>query len=376
MAAEMIVDIEKRLSSEFALQCRFQLDMESPQVTILFGPSGSGKTTMLRCLVGLEQPDRGTIRFGHDCWFDSGAGIALPPQKRQIGLMFQDYALFPIYTVADNIAYGLSALNAGARAQRVAEILDLFDLTELQHRRPAQLSGGQQQRVALARAVARRPRLLLLDEPLSALDAPVRLKLRGELQRLLKRLAIPSIVVTHDWDEALTLGDQMAVIHAGKILQMGTPQEVFTRPANTAVARIVGVETIVQGKGFHIKDGLATTDVGGIALHALSDDETVAETPTDVFVCIRAEDVILEPIGSGATSARNRLTGTILSVTPTGALVRVEIDCGFVLAAIVTRSASEDLHLTPGGRVVAAIKAGAVHLVPHLISSSTTGLVL
>jgi molybdate transport system ATP-binding protein len=370
MAAELTVDIEKRLSSEFTLQCRFQLDMEAPHVTILFGPSGSGKTTMLRCLVGLEQPDRGTIRFGHDCWFDSEAGIALPPQKRQIGLMFQDYALFPIYTVADNIAYGLSHFNAGARAQRVAEILDLFDLTELQHRRPAQLSGGQQQRVALARAVARRPRLLLLDEPLSALDAPIRLKLRGELQRLLKRLAIPSIVVTHDWDEALTLGDQMAVIHAGTILQMGTPQEVFTRPANTAVARIVGVETIVQGKVLHIKDGLATTDVGGVALHALSDDETVAETSTDVFVCIRAEDVILEPIGSGATSARNRLTGTILSVTSIGALVRAEIDCGFVLAAIVTRSASEDLHLTPGGRVVAAIKAGAVHLVPHLVSSS------
>jgi len=376
MAAEMTVDIEKRLSPAFALEARFYLNVDTPQVVILFGPSGSGKTTVLRCLAGLERPDRGIIRLGRDCWLDSHAGIDVPPQRRPIGFMFQDYALFPIYTVADNIAYGLRGLNTAARAQRVTEILDLFDLKELQHRRPAQLSGGQQQRVALARAVARRPRLLLLDEPLSALDAPIRSKLRGELRGLLKRLAIPSIVVTHDWDEALTLGDQMAIIHAGKVLQIGTPQEVFTRPANTAVARIVGVETIVQGKVLHIKDGLATTDVGGVALHALSDDEAVAEAAAEVFVCIRAEDVILEPIDTGVTSARNRLTGTILSVTPIGAVVRVEIDCGFSLAAIVTRSASEDLHLAPGGRVVAAIKAGAVHLVPHLVSSSATGPVL
>jgi molybdate transport system ATP-binding protein len=371
MASEMIVDIEKRVSPRFMLQAKFHMAVESPHVLILFGPSGSGKTTLLRCLAGLERPDRGSIRFGPDAWFDYARDSWISPQKRQIGFMFQDYALFPIYTVADNIAYGLEDLNAGARAQRVAEILGLFDLTELQDRRPAQLSGGQQQRVALARAVARSPRLILLDEPLSALDAPIRSKLRGELRALLRRLAIPSIVVTHDWDEALTLGDQMAVIHAGQVLQMGSPQEVFTHPANAAVARIVGIETIVQGKVLKIQNGLATVDVDGMALHALSDNETNAETVGDVFVCIRAEDVILEPIGIGATSARNRLTGTILSVTPIGALVRVEIDCGFVLAAIVTRSASEELHLTPSGRVVAAIKAGAVHLVPHLVRSST-----
>jgi molybdate transport system ATP-binding protein len=371
MASEMTVDIEKQVSPMFMLQAKFHMAVDSPHVLILFGPSGSGKTTLLRCLAGLERPDRGAIRFGQDVWLESAADIWIPPQRRQIGFMFQDYALFPIYTVEDNIAYGLRAMNTAARSQRVAELLDLFHLTELRRRRPAQLSGGQQQRVALARAVARRPRLLLLDEPLSALDAPIRSKLRGELRALLKRLAIPSIVVTHDWDEALILGDQMAVIHGGQVLQMGSPQEVFTRPANTAVARIVGVETIVQGKVLHVQDGLVTADVDGMALHALSDDETITERTGEVFDCIRAEDVILEPVGTSATSARNRLTGTILSVRPIGALVRVEIDCGFGLAAIVTRSASEDLHLAPGGRVIAAIKAGAVHLVPHLAGVAT-----
>src|SRR2546423_932296 len=193
MASEMIVDIEKRVSPRFMLQAKFHMAVDSPHVLILFGPSGSGKTTLLRCLGGLERPDRGSIRFGQDAWFDHARDIWIPPQKRQIGFMFQDYALFPVYTVADNIAYGLRDLNAGAQAQRLAEILGLFDLTELQDRRPAQLSGGQQQRVALARAVARSPRLILLDEPLSALDAPIRSKLRGELRALLRRLAIPSI---------------------------------------------------------------------------------------------------------------------------------------------------------------------------------------
>jgi molybdate transport system ATP-binding protein len=370
MASEIVVDIEKRLSASFALQVRFLFEMASSHVLILFGPSGSGKTTVLRCLAGLDQPDRGLIRFGDVCWFDSVKGESIQSQQREIGFMFQDYALFPRHTVAENIAYGLKGMNAAGQTQRVAEVMQLFRLEGLEDVRPAHLSGGQQQRVALARAVARRPRLLLLDEPLSALDAPIRSKLRVELRGLLRRLDIPSIVVTHDWDEALTLGDQMAVINAGRVLQLGTPQEVFSRPIDADVARIVGVETIVQGKVVRQADGLATVDVGQVTMHALSDNGSGEERATDVFVCIRAEDVILEPFDAGLTSARNRLTGTILSVTSVGALVRVEIESGFVLTAMVTRSAAEDLCLSPGLRVSAAVKAGAVHLVPHLPASA------
>jgi len=241
------------------------------------------------------------------------------------------------------------------------EVLTLLQLQGVENLRPAQLSGGQQQRVALARAIARHPRLLLLDEPLSALDVPTRSGLRGELRSLLKRLAIPSVVVTHDWAEALALGDQMAVISEGRVLQVGMPQDVFSRPLNAEVARVVGVETVVQGRIIESLNGLATVEVAGAKLVALAAEES----GPDVFVCIRAEDVVLETVGVGATSARNHLAGKVRDVNSLGALVRVGIDCGFALSAIVTRSALDDLHLAPGAPVVAAIKAGAVHLVPR-----------
>jgi molybdate transport system ATP-binding protein len=275
--------------------------------------------------------------------------------------MPQDYALFPTYSVERNIAFGLDDLGTAERRQRVAEVMRLLQLRGSEHLRPSQLSGGQQQRVALARAVARRPRLLLLDEPLSALDLPTRAKLCEELRVLLKQLAIPSVVVTHDWTEALALGDQMAVVNEGRVLQVGAPQEVFSRPLNADVARIVGVETVVQGRVVDSSNGLAMVDVTGIRLLALAQEEA----RSDVFVCIRAEDVVLEAVGVGATSARNHLPGTVREVHAMGALVRVNIDCGFPLSAMVTRSAVEDLHLLPGAPVVAAIKAGSVHLIPR-----------
>mgnify|MGYP003336421241 FL=1 len=210
-----------------------------------------------------------------------------------------------------------------------------------------------------SRAVAPRPQLLLLDEPLSALDAPTRLQLRGELRSLLKQLALPSIIVTHDWAEALTLGDVMAVMSGGAILQVGPPQEVFSWPANADVARVVGVETVVQGKLIDAREGLATVRVGEISLTAVAADNIGAE----VFVCIRAEDVTLEPRGAGLTSARNHLLGTVSAIASLGALARVTIACGFPLVAIVTRSALTELGLTVGASVRASFKAGSVHLI-------------
>jgi molybdate transport system ATP-binding protein len=357
----MMIDIAKTFPGRQPITASLTVALGASTVLILFGPSGSGKTTILRCLAGLERPERGVIRFVSQTWLDTNAGICLPPQARRIGYLPQEYALFPTYSVVGNIAYGLSDLPSEERRRRIAEVVSLFQLDGLEQAKPGQLSGGQQQRVALARAVARRPQLLLLDEPLSALDLPTRTVLRAELRTMLRRLAIPAIVVTHDWEEALTLGDQMAVVHDGRVLQVGTPQDVFSRPQNAEVAKVVGVETVVQGRIIEWANGLAMVEVEGTKLAALAEGETDPE----VFVCIRAEDVTLEMDGMGVTSARNRLTGRILDVTPLGAVVRVGIDCGFPLSAMVTRSALEELQLAPGTPVIAAIKAGAVHLIPR-----------
>jgi len=361
MAAEMIMDIRKAFSGGFTVDARLTAALGASTVLILFGPSGSGKTTILRCLAGLERPEAGRIRFISRTWFDAEQAIDVPPQERGVGYMSQDYSLFPTYSVAGNIRFGLGELKADERQRRVAESLALLKLQGLEQFKPGQLSGGQQQRVALARAVARRPQLLLLDEPLSALDAPTRTHLRSELRALLKQLAVPSVVVTHDWTEALVLGDQMAVIHEGRVLQTGTPQEVFNRPNGEAVARIVGIETALEGRVIESSGGLMTVDVEGTKLIALGEDEV----GPDVFVCIRAEDVVLEPVGAGTTSARNHLAGQVQEVQSLGALVRVTIDCGFLLSAVVTRAAVEDLRLSPGTPVTASMKAGAVHLVPR-----------
>jgi molybdate transport system ATP-binding protein len=344
MATALTVDCRKTFPGRFTAAAQLVLPLDYPRVLILFGPSGSGKTTLLRCLAGLEWPDEGRIQFGSTTWIDVAASIRLSPQARRIGYMPQDYALFPTHTVTGNIEYGLSDLPTAARQERVRELLALLQLQGLEQAKPAQLSGGQQQRVALARAIARRPQLLLLDEPLSALDAPTRVKLCGQLRVLLTQLAIPAIVVTHDWAEALTLGDTIAVI---------------SRPANAEVAQIVGIETVVQGLVVANDNGLATVSVNGTMLKGLGADVSGSA----VYVCIRADDVLLEQAGSGITSARNHLFGLVTEILPQGVLVTVTVDCGFLLRAMITRGAREDLGLERGSTVVAAIKAGAVHLV-------------
>jgi len=361
MAAEVAIDITKTFPGRAPISAALTCRIEQATSLVLFGPSGSGKTTILRSIAGLEWPERGTIRFMSRTWLDIGSRIRVSPQQRRIGYMPQDYALFPTHSVAGNIGYGLGDLSSVDRTKRVDEMVDLFQLRGLEAAKPAELSGGQQQRVALARAVAPRPQLLLLDEPLSALDAPTRLQLRGELRGLLKQLALPSMIVTHDWAEALTIGDVIAVMGDGRVLQVGPPQEVFSRPKNADVAQIVGVETVVQGHVIAQADGLATVSVNGTTLKGLGSDAI----GSPVFVCIRAEDVVLEQTGSGMTSARNHLVGKVSEIVPHGVIVHVKIECGFPLVAMVTRGALEDLSLDVGSPVIAAMKAGAVHLVPR-----------
>src|SRR5262245_31878197 len=224
VAAELTADFEKHFQDGPVIQVALRRPADAFSLTVLFGPSGSGKSTTLRCLAGLDRPERGVIRFGDEIWFDAARGIFLPPQRRRIGYLFQDYALFPHLRVAENIGYGLGKVAASERRKRFEEITALLGLVGLEDYYPRQLSGGQQQRVALARALVCRPRLLLLDEPLSALDAPTREQLRHELRHWLTKLAVPGIVVTHDRVETLALGDHVVVMDHGRVRQCGQPR--------------------------------------------------------------------------------------------------------------------------------------------------------
>ena len=338
------------------------LEIAGAGVTVLFGPSGSGKTTILRCLAGLETPDTGEISFGDEPWFAGGKTVT-PPKNRRVGFVPQDYALFPHLTVAANIAYGLHGRSAAEKNSRGAEMLNWLGLDGLAARRPGQLSGGQQQRVALARAVAREPKLLLLDEPLAALDTPTRQRLRGELRHLLRQLAIPTVVVTHDRLEALALGDDLVVLDAGRIVQRGPVQEVFSRPANLTVAGIVAVETVQPGRVLEVQNGLAAVLVGSARLTAVAGD--LPAGVTEVFACIRAEDVILSHDPELHSSPRNRLSAVVRAVVSEGPLTRIELDCGFPLTAVLTKQACAELELQENVTVRALVKAPQIHLVPR-----------
>lgn len=200
------------------------LRVEEGEFLTLFGRSGAGKTTLLRCLAGLEMPDSGTLRVNGDTWFDAGRGIALPPQQRHVGFVFQDYALFPNMTVRGNLEF---ALRKGGNRKRIDELIAMMELGELQHRKPAMLSGGQKQRVALARALAAEPRLLLLDEPLSALDQETRLRLQDEILRLQRHFGLTTVLVSHDVSEVYKLSRRVVVIEHGRAVRVGPPAEVF-----------------------------------------------------------------------------------------------------------------------------------------------------
>ncbi len=259
-------------------------------LTVLFGPSGAGKSLILQCIAGLVRPDRGRIVIDGQVVFDSAAGINLPPQKRHVGYVTQDYALFPHLTVAQNIAYGLVGWPRHRAQREVGRMLELMQLEGLAERRPAQLSGGQQQRVALARALITRPRLLLLDEPLSALDSPIRWQLRQDLRQIQRRFNVPALFVTHDLAEAYVLADQMVVLEAGQVLQAGTPHQVLHHPANRRVARATGVRNVFTGR-------VEGRDVDGLRVRVGRMLLTTPDYPytagTAVDLCIRPEHVLL-----------------------------------------------------------------------------------
>jgi molybdate transport system ATP-binding protein len=367
VAGRLTASFRKRHTSTVSVRADLELAPDDGRIMVLFGPSGSGKTTILRCLAGLDRPQDGFIRFDDETWFDAAAGIHLPPQQRRLGYVSQEYGLFPHLTVEQNIQFGMDADSDASRApsmdrrDRIDDILQTVHLHGLADRLPSQLSGGQRQRVALARVLARKPRLILLDEPLAALDLPLRDPMRRELREFLRSLDVPSVIVTHDRVDALAIGDRMAVLYDGAIRQVGSISEVFSRPADVAVAASVGVETVVPGQVVETRDGVLTVRIGAARVRAAH----VEGASGPVFVCIRAEDVMLDTSTPEHVSARNRLSSRVVSVEHEGAVARVTVDCGFALSALLTRPAFDELHLAPGAAVIAVVKATAVHIIPR-----------
>jgi len=358
MSTELAAQFVKRFRNGATIAGSLCLPADRFSVTVLFGPSGCGKTTTLRCLAGLERPEEGRITFGQRAWFDAEGHVFLTPQQRGIGYLFQEYALFPHLTVAQNIAFGLRGLSRNETRRRVGHMLERFQLAGLEDRYPQQASGGEQQRIALARVLARRPRLLLLDEPLSALDQPTREQLRPELRHTLVQFGIPVVLVTHDRIEAMALADHLIVLDGGRVRHQGPVLDVFNRPSDVEVARIVGMTNIQPGRIDQTVDGLSRIRVGQVHLFAASPVPAADE----VFVCIRPEDIAIQRSAADHGSARNHLPGLVASLIPEGPLVRVALACGFPLVALVTRTACRDMGLRDGDGITAVIKATSVHV--------------
>jgi molybdate transport system ATP-binding protein len=356
----------KPLHANFEVAGELLAPLDGYRVTALLGPSGSGKTTWLRLLAGLDRPQTGRIRFREEIWFDSQQGICLSPQQREIGFVFQEPTLFPHLNAEQNIAFGLAHLSRRDRRKRVEEMLALVQLQNHRYHYPSQLSGGQRQRLALAQVLARRPRLLLLDEPFSALDVPLRRQLWRQWRQWLEPLAIPVLLVSHDREEVVTLAHQVAIVLNGRIWQMGSVAQVFNHPKDERVAQLVGMETIVPGRIARITEDLAEVQVGSVQLLAVlpADWPGPADSGAEVFVGIRAEDVLLvrDHWDAQQVSARNVLPARVVQLEWMGHTYTVRLDAGFPLAATITRAAVESLGLAPGQPVMAVVKASALHL--------------
>lgn len=292
MAGVRLVGVWKEFDGVVAVQ-DMNLEVKDGEFMILLGPSGCGKTTTLRMIAGLDEPTMGEIYIGEDLVADPEKGVFVPPKDRDIAMVFQSYALYPHMTVYDNMAFPLKLRKLPKKEidQRVKEVAELLGLTELLKRKPRELSGGQRQRVALGRAIIRKPKVFLMDEPLSNLDAKLRVKMRAELKKLQRHLGVTTIYVTHDQVEAMTMGDRIAVINHGILQQVGTPEEVYNKPSNTFVAGFIGTPPMNFLKGTLLEDG--RMDFGEFHLRLTSEQLELASdyTGKTLTLGIRPEDI-------------------------------------------------------------------------------------
>lgn len=336
---------------EFAVR-DVSLDVAAGEYFVLLGPTGAGKTVLLECIAGLHRPAQGDI-------FIAGRQVTdVPPERRGIGYLPQDYALFPHLNVRDNIAFGMKLRRWPAHdiSRRVAELAEMLHITHLLHRSPLRLSGGERQRVALARALAISPRVLLLDEPLSALDEQTREGLCLELRRLQRELGTTTIHVSHNFEETLMVADRIGILHQGQVQQVGTPEEVFRHPASEFVARFVRCDNLLPGRA-EWRNGALVVSVHNLELRAV-------DGPTGpVLLTVRPEEVVAsrEPPGDPAL---NIIPGRVARVIDRGPLVRVDIEGAVSLVALIGRPAFRQLNLQPGEPAYASFPPSAAYLLP------------
>jgi molybdate transport system ATP-binding protein len=345
----------------------FALDVSleaAPGITILFGPSGAGKSTLLDCVAGLVRPDAGRIAIGEQVVFDSARGVNLPPQQRHVAYVFQTLALFPHMTVQENVAYGSSRAKAQRNDQRVAEILEMFRVEKFSERKPSELSGGEKQRVALARSLVTLPRVLLLDEPLTGLDAELKGSIVDDLRAWNAAHKIPILYVTHSREEVDALGERVIALDQGRLVSAGTPREVLDAPRKKRLAQTAGFENLLSGTVMDLREG------DGVMRVRLVDSVQEIEVPLGyaapgdaVRVAIRAGDILLAAEPPRGLSARNVLEGTIVSLEKRGALVVARVDCGVVFTVHLTLGAERTLELVAGKSGWLVIKTYSCHVV-------------
>lgn len=332
-------------------------------ITILFGASGAGKTTLLDVIAGLRTPHSGRIAIGERTLFDSEKGINVPVRARRIGYVFQDVALFPHLNVAANVRYGLVGGRFEDSEQRAEQVMGSLGILPLRERRPAQLSGGERQRVALARALVTRPSILLLDEPLAALDLPVRMKLAEDLRRTIQAEPLPVIYVTHSRDEVFMLGEKLLVLERGRLIAQGTPHEVMSAPQSETVAQLAGFENIFDARvtATHPDRGTMSCQLGSAGVE-LETPLVRAQAGSNMRIGISAGDILLAASAPKGLSARNILPGRLLSLSQRDAIVLARVECGVEFLVHLTMSACESLELKPGRQVWLIVKTHSCHL--------------
>jgi molybdate transport system ATP-binding protein len=360
--------------SEFSLDVEFSA---APGFTILFGPSGSGKTTLLDCVAGLATPDAGRIAIGERVLFsanplDANANGNIPVAKRAVGYVFQDLALFPHLTIAENTEYGLAHLPHADRKQRAAAMLNEFRIDHLRQRRPAEISGGERRRVALARTLITDPCMLLLDEPLAALDAATKSKILDDLRRWNEAHGIPILYVTHSREEVIALGERVLVMDQGRIIAQGTPHEVLRAPLQETVAQLAGFENVFDATVWLVHEDRGTM-LCRITTSCLPTGEAgtfvILETPliraepgSRLRVGIRAGDILLAIAKPEGLSARNVIAGRIVSLERRDMIISARVDCGVEMEVYLTLAARAALQLAAGREVWLVIKTHSCHL--------------
>jgi molybdate transport system ATP-binding protein len=358
----LTVAIHKRFSdgvNNFTLHVAFTI---APGITIIFGPSGAGKTTLLDCVAGLANPSSGTIAVGERILFDQAHGANVPVQNRNAGYVFQDLALFPHLTVEKNVEYGLAGPKQ-ERRKKSAAVLESFRIADLRDRKPKEISGGERQRAALARALVTDPCVLLLDEPMAALDAATKSKIIDDLRAWNALHNIPILYITHNREEVFALGDRVLVLENGRITADGTPHAVMTAPRRESMAQLIGLENI-----FLAVVGAAHEDRGTMICR-IADSTVELETPLlraesgpKLFIGIRAGDILLATVHPVGLSARNVIPGRVLSLEQRDVIVVVRVNCGVEIEVHLTMAARDSLELQPGREVWLIVKTHSCHL--------------